>query len=91
MSFGRRISLFITILVAAGIVGICGYEWTELQWAHSSFDNYYSFRGCTQLLSRTSINGVCKTSDGQTIEIVSYKNKWYLNGDLPHCTLGLCF
>jgi hypothetical protein len=54
-----------------------------LQKAHSTFDNYYAFRGCVQLLSRTDTSGVCKTASGDTITIVLINGKWYLQGDGP--------
>jgi len=53
--------------------------------AHSSFENYYAFRGCTQLISRTDTYGLCRTNSGTTIKMVKNKGKWYLDGDLPVC------
>jgi hypothetical protein len=66
-----------------------GYWIYYLNWAHSTFENYYSFRGCTDLVLKTETYGLCKTKSGQTIKIVKYKNAWYLDGDLP-CGF-LCF
>ena len=54
-----------------------------LQKAHSTFDDYYAFRGCAQLISRTDTSGVCKTTSGDTITIVEINGKWYLQGDGP--------
>ena len=54
--------------------------------AHQTFENYYAFRGCTQLIDRTDALGHCKTADGQTI----INNKWYLDGDLPMCWGPIC-
>ena len=51
--------------------------------AHSSFDEYYKFRGCTELLERTDTYGRCMTSRG-VIKIVLFEGKWYLDGDLPY-------
>jgi hypothetical protein len=60
--------------------------------AHSTFDNYYAFRGCVQLLSTTTDSGTCRTGSGQIIKIVEVGNRWYLNGDLPVCWLNrFCF
>lgn len=59
-------------------------EFFFLRKAHSSFENYYNFRGCVQLLEKTDTYGICKLSSGQTIKIVKYQNKWYLDGDLPY-------
>ena len=58
--------------------------------AHSSFENYYAFRGCSQLIKRTETYGICRTGQGQTIKIVKFGNKWYLDGDLPVCLFSLC-
>jgi len=60
-----------------------------LRKAHSTFENYYAFRGCTQLIEKTPDYGTCKLNKGQTIKIVRFKDKWYLEGDLP-CGF-LCF
>lgn len=60
-----------------------------LRKAHSTFENYYVFRGCTQLLKKTSNYGLCKTNTGQTIKIVKFQGRWFLDGDLP-CGF-LCF
>jgi hypothetical protein len=65
------------------------YQILYLRKAHSSFENYYAFRGCTQLVNKTEDMGVCKTASGQTIKIVKYDNRWFLYGDLP-CGF-LCF
>jgi len=54
-----------------------------LRKAHSTFANYYNFRGCKQLLTKTPTYGVCKTASGTTVTIVQYKGKWYLKADLP--------
>jgi purine-cytosine permease-like protein len=54
-----------------------------LRKAHSTFDNYYAFRGCAQLLEKTDTYGICKTTSGSTIKIVEIGNRWYLEGDGP--------
>jgi hypothetical protein len=67
-------------------------QWLYLRKAHSTFENYYAFRGCVQLLEKTADYGICKTNSGQRIKIVEYQNKWYLDGDLPWaCLGGICF
>ncbi len=73
-------TLAVLVVVIAGF-GI--YQISVLRKAHSTFENYYAFRGCQQLVSRTSDAGYCKLASGQTIKIVKYDNKWYLDGDLP--------
>ena len=60
-----------------------------LRKAHSSFDNYYAFRGCTQLLEKTENYGICLTNNGQKIKMVKLDSRWFLDGDLP-CGF-LCF
>jgi hypothetical protein len=81
----------ITIVLLTGLLiflfGI--YQVLYLQKAYSTFENYYAFRGCTQLLARTEDYGLCKLGNGQTIKIVKFQGKWYLDGDLP-CGF-LCF
>jgi len=83
----------IAVLILIIIGGI--WFWREdaiLTKAHSTFENYYAFRGCTQLIQKTDTYGICKTGSGQTIKIVLYNGKWYLDGDLPWgCIGGMCF
>ena len=72
------------------IIFAAGVDWIFiLRKAHSTFENYYAFRGCTELVSKTDAAGYCKTASGQTIKIVKFQGKWFLDGDLP-CGL-LCF
>ena len=59
------------------------YQIKMLDKAHSTFDNYYAFRGCKELISKTDEYGTCKLSSGETIKIVKFNGKWYLDGDLP--------
>ena len=59
-----------------------------LQKAHSTFDNYAAFRGCAQITSRTDTQGSCLTSSGETVTIVKFDNRWFLQGDLPECMIG---
>lgn len=74
------------VIILLGIISIL--QLRTLNKAHSTFDNYYAFRGCTQLLKRTSTYGICKTGSGKVITIVSYHGKWYLQGDPPTGVLG---
>lgn len=79
-------------LVCVGIV-FAMYQWNYLRIAHSTFENYYAFRGCQTLVDRTNTYGDCKLADGSTIKIVKYNEKWYLDGDLPWAcvTKNICF
>lgn len=81
------IALAVLLILILGIS-----QWFYLRKAHSTFENYYAFRGCVQLLNQTDDYGTCVTNSGQTIRIVKYQNKWYLDGDLPWACLGrVCF
>lgn len=80
----------ILVILLVLILGV--NQWLYLRKAHSTFENYYAFRGCVQLLEKTDDYGICKTNAGQTIKIVKYQNKWYLDGDLPWACLDrICF
>lgn len=76
---GLIISVFVVTMF--GIFGI--YQILGLRKAHSTFENYYAFRDCVQLLARTADTGTCKTATGQVIKIVKLQNKWYLENDGP--------
>lgn len=88
----RKIVIVIILLAVIVIFSFALNQFFVLRKAHSTFENYYTFRGCTQLLEKADTYGICKTSAGQTIKIVKYQNKWYLDGDLPWaCLGGFCF
>lgn len=77
----------VAIIIAFGI-----YQILFLRKAHSSFENYYGFRGCVQLLNKTDNYGTCRVKSGQIIKIVKFNGKWYLDGDLPWaCICKICF
>jgi hypothetical protein len=83
----KLIIVVVLMAIVAIIFGV--YQIIILQKAHSTFDNYYNFRGCTKLISKASDYGICETNSGQTIKIVKFDNRWFLDGDLP-CGF-LCF
>lgn len=86
----RRKKLFIILsVIVITLAGFAIQQGIELDRAHSTFENYYAFRGCNQLIQKTDTSAVCKTNGGETIKIVKYHDKWYLDGDLP-CGF-LCF
>ncbi len=60
------------------------FQIVNLKKAHSSFENYYAFRGCKQLISKTTDYGICQVKPGLIIKIVKYDNRWFLDGDLPY-------
>ena len=70
--------LLLIIILAFGIYWIL-----YLQKARSTFDNYYAFRGCVQLLDKTDNYGTCKLASGKIIKIVKFQGRWFLDGDLP--------
>lgn len=76
------IILILAIVLVIGLA-IAVNQFFVLQKAHRTFENYYAFRGCQQLLERADTYGTCKLSSGQTIKIVKINNKWYLDGDGP--------
>lgn len=78
----------VTVVVGVTIFVLMFSQWLYLRKAHSTFENYYAFRGCTELLEKTDSLGTCKISSGQTIKIVKFDGKWYLDGDLPWACLG---
>lgn len=77
--------LALIIVIAVGVSQV-----RTVRKAHSSFENYYAFRGCVQLIKRAPDYAICKTASGQTIKIVLYRGKWYLNNDLPTCLFNFC-
>ena len=77
----KRIVFF--LFVVALLLGLAIQQFLSLRKAHSSFENYYAFRGCVQLLEKNDTSAVCKTSAGQTIKLVKINNQWYLEGDGP--------
>lgn len=88
----KTLLIILVIVVVLVLIALAVNQWLMLRKAHSTFDNYYAFRGCTQLLEQSSTYGVCRTGSGQTITIVEYQGKWYLEGDLPWACLGrVCF
>ncbi len=79
-------SAVLAIIIVLGISQVI-----MLRKAHSSFDNYAAFRGCQQITDRNPDYGHCRLSSGQIIKLVKFKNRWYLDGDLPRCDFGICF
>ena len=73
----------VVLVIIIALVAIGAYYVEYLKKAHSSFENYYAFRGCQTLEMRTDTYGTCLLKDGKEIKIVKYQDKWYLDGDLP--------
>lgn len=83
----QLVYLVFGVFIICVIFGV--YQVLYLQKAHSTFENYYIFRGCVQLVTKTENYGICKLASGKTIKIVKFDNRWFLEGDLP-CGF-LCF
>jgi hypothetical protein len=80
----NHILIITTTLIIGLLALIFGiYQVIYLNKAHRTFENYYAFRGCTQLLEKTPDYGICKISNEKTIKIVKYQGRWFLDGDLP--------
>jgi uncharacterized protein YxeA len=83
----KTIAVILLIVLVVGIGQIL-----YLRKAHSTFENYYTFRGCQELIQKTDTYGTCRLMSGQVIKIILYDGKWYLDGDLPWACVGkLCF
>ena len=82
-----------SVVLVAGLVcaSLLGYYFRYLRRAHSTFENYYAFRGCSKLIEKTDTFGVCQLPDGSKLKLVLFNNRWYLDGDLPVCYFGVCF
>lgn len=76
---------YLWILLGACILAGGFLSWTIYQTnqAHTTFEKYYAFRGCTELLERTDAYAYCRLASGKEIKIVLYNGGWYLDGDLP--------
>lgn len=80
----HRWLLFLAFVLGAIAAAITIRWYFVLKKAHSSFEDYYAFRGCTELLERGANYGICRLKSGQIIRIVESDGRWFLDGDLPH-------
>lgn len=91
MTRHQKIALIsLAVLAAIFFAALAMSQILVLKRAHSTFENYYAFRGCAELLSRTDQYGTCRLSSGQTVKIVKVNGRWYLDGDLPVCWGRFC-
>lgn len=88
-----RVLLFIGVGLGLLLTVFIVRQFMVVAQAHSSFENYYQFRGCQQLLTKDNSDATCRLGSGKVIKIVKYQDKWYLDGDLPNCWWGrsLCW
>ena len=89
--FKNKTIITVLLLGLLLIVILVLYQAAFVQKAHSTFENYYAFRGCEKLITRTKDYATCKINSRQTIKIVRYHDKWYLDGDLPVCNQLFCW
>jgi hypothetical protein len=83
MKLQSKIIILISILAIVIVISLSVNYVKYLNKAHSSFEEYYKFRGCVSLINKTDSYGFCKTGTGETIKIVKFNDKWYLDNDLP--------
>jgi len=75
--------LILLAIIFMILIGIAIYWVLYLNYAHSSFENYYNFRGCVSLINKTVDYGYCRLKSGDVIKLVKYQGRWFLDGDLP--------
>ena len=86
----HRWAQFVLVVIIILMIFI-GQQWLMLRKAHNTFDNYAAFRGCAQITSQTETSGTCTLASGETIKMVQFRGRWYLDGDLPTCWGNICF
>lgn len=84
----RKALLASALILAVALIILAVSQVIYVRTAHSTFENYYTFRGCQQLLTKTDNDATCRLSSGQVIKLVKFHDKWYLDGDLPICYFG---
>lgn len=72
------------VLIAAALIIICAYQIHILTVAHSSFENYYNFRGCAELIERSDVRARCRLDSGEVITLVEVDGQWFLEGDFGY-------
>jgi hypothetical protein len=77
--------LFIVfILISLAFVGFIFYQGITTYNAHATFEGYCKWRGLT-VVNESSDYGYCKNPvSGEQFKIVLFKDRWYLDGDLPN-------
>jgi len=89
--FKNKLVVALIFVVLVAVVAFGTEQFLIVEKAHSTFENYYAFRGCAELVQKTDSDATCKTTSGQTVKIVKSHGKWYLDGDLPVCVGGVCW
>lgn len=75
-------TIYIATILTIIFLASCATYLFYLKQAHSSFESYYAFRGCVQLIEKTDTYATCKLPNGNIIKLVQVDSKWYLDGDL---------
>jgi hypothetical protein len=83
MLFKRKALWGIVVVVIIAFGAFLADQVYETNLAHTTFDRYYAFRGCVELIDKTDTYADCKLANGQTIKLVLINGKWYLDGDGP--------
>ena len=86
----RKIWIAVVALIVVTTMTFLASQFVMLRKAHSTFDNYYAFRGCVKLIDETPTYGDCQLESGQIIRLINFRNRWYLDGDLPVCWFTIC-
>ena len=86
-----KLWILIGLLILVVLGGFAVSQFLRVEKAHSTFDNYYAFRGCTKLIDKTATYADCQLPSGQIIKLVDFRDRWYLDGDLPTCFSNICF
>jgi hypothetical protein len=79
----RRYVLVATTIFIAALTGAGSAQALLTMSAHDSLAAYSRFRGCTELLSRTTTKATCRLGSGQAITMVEQDSRWFLEGDGP--------
>lgn len=79
----KNTSLWLVAALVIAAVAFVAYQAYATNLAHTTFERYYAFRGCTALVDKTDTDAHCRLADGSTIKLVLIDGKWYLEGDGP--------
>ncbi len=83
----RRAQFAVALIIV--LAALATWQIVTLQKAHSSFANYAAFRGCAQITGESDSSGTCMLANGQSITIVKFNGRWFLQGDLPACMVKI--
>ncbi len=93
MNLTQRQSQAILWLLIIGFLILAllfAWQFITLRKAHSSLANYAAFRGCASVAEESGGYAICGLPSGQSIKLVQFRNRWYLDKDLPVCFRDFC-